>query len=257
MQVKIDPETGEQKVFLYTPSQKQKEDYESIRDIPFEDMSCKELHNIELGRISAQIAKQVIFQKIRSAESERNVRQMKQKLGKVINGVIKQVLRNEYIVEVRESEFQNVKFVLPKNKTTPSDFFRVGDPVQALFEKIQAGTREKSSFRFVLSRISSELLVQYMHSHIPEIHQGVIQIRAISRIPGVAAKVAVKSNDKRVDAVASCLGMRSVRIKALSELLGSEKIDILLWSDSLSQLVQKTCSLLNWCRELWCVKRKI
>jgi N utilization substance protein A len=188
-----------------------------------------EVESVEFGRIAAQTAKQVIVQKVREAERAQVVDAYMARVGELINGQVKRVTREAVIVDLGN----NAEAILPREDWVPRELFRVGDRVRALLKEIRPEARGP---QLVLTRTTSDVLIELFKIEVPEIADGVIEILAAARDPGSRAKIAVKTNDGRIDPVGACVGMRGSRVQAVSGELGGERIDIVLWDDNVAQL---------------------
>jgi N utilization substance protein A len=188
-----------------------------------------EVESVEFGRIAAQTAKQVIVQKVREAERAQVVDAYMGRVGELINGQVKRVTREAVIVDLGN----NAEAILPREDWVPRELFRVGDRVRALLKEIRPEARGP---QLVLTRTTSDVLIELFKIEVPEIADGVIEILAAARDPGSRAKIAVKTNDGRIDPVGACVGMRGSRVQAVSGELGGERIDIVLWDDNVAQL---------------------
>jgi len=194
------------------------------------DVHTEQVENIEFGRIAAQIAKQVIVQKVREAERAQVVEEYRDRMGSLINGTVKKVGRDNIIVDLGN----NAEALLPRDQLVGREIFRINDRVRALLWEIRP---ENKGPQLVLSRTAPEMLVELFRLEVPEIAEEVIEIRACARDAGSRAKIAVKTNDGRIDPVGACVGMRGSRVQAVSGELGNERIDIVLWDDNPAQLV--------------------
>lgn len=192
-------------------------------DIKVGDYLEKLLEPIEFGRIGAQAAKQVIFQKIRDAEREQTLNDFLEREDYLINGTIKRMERGNAIIESGKIEAE-----LPRDQMIPKENLRVGDRVRAYLYKVDRAARGP---QLKLSRISPEFLMKLFELEVPEIEEGLLEIKAATRDPGSRAKIAVKSNDQRVDPIGTCVGMRGSRVQAVISELAGERVDIVLWSD--------------------------
>ena len=187
------------------------------------------IENVEFGRIGAQTAKQVILQRIRDAEREQILTEFLQRKDSLVLGTIKRVERHGAIVEVGRLEA-----LLPRDQMIPRENFRNGDRVRALFLRVdQIGNRSQ----VVLTRISREFLLKLFELEVPEIEDGLLEIKEVSRDPGLRAKIAVKSNDTRIDPQGTCIGVSGSRVNAVTEELAGERIDVVLWSPETAQFV--------------------
>lgn len=186
--------------------------------------------SIEFGRIAAQTARQVIIQKVREAERHLIVDQYREKLGHLVNGTVKKVTRDFLIVDLGGK----ADALLSTAELLPQEMFRVNDRVRALLYEIAENPRGP---QLMLSRTRTEMLTELFTIEVPEIGENVIQIKAAAREPGVRAKIAVKTYDGRIDPIGACVGMRGSRVQAVSNELGGERVDIILWDDNPAQLV--------------------
>ena len=189
------------------------------------------MESIEFGRIAAQKAKQVIIQKVLEAERAQIVNAYKEKMGQLIMGTVKRVTRDFIVLDLGA----NAESLLPRNEMIPHEAVRVGDRVRAYLYDISADGGK--SPQILISRTRPEMLVELFKIEVPEIGEELIEIRAAARDPGSRAKIAVKTNDGRIDPVGACVGMRGSRVQAVSGELGGERIDIVLWDDNPAQLV--------------------
>lgn len=187
------------------------------------------LENVEFGRIGAQAAKQVILQKIRDAEREQILQEFLSRRDFMVNGVIKRMDRGNAIVECSKLEA-----LLPRDQMIPKENLRIGDKVRAYLIKTDRAGRGPS---LVLSRTAPEFLAKLFELEVPEIEQGLLEIKAAARDPGIRAKIAVKANDPRIDPQGTCIGVRGSRVQAVTNALAGERIDIVLWSPDQAQFV--------------------
>lgn len=194
------------------------------------DVYEEEIENVEFGRIAAQIAKQVIVQKVRDAERELVVVKYRNRIGELINGTVKKVTREHIIIDLGN----NVEGLLPREELVGREVFRVHDRVRAILQAIRTEGRGP---QLLFSRSCKEMLIALFHIEVPEVAEQVIEIRAAARDPGSRAKIAVKTNDGRIDPIGACVGMRGARVQAVSNDLDGERVDIVLWDDNPAQLV--------------------
>src|SRR5690606_14928092 len=194
------------------------------------DVHEEKVESVAFGRIGAQAAKQIIVQKVREAERAKIVDSYREKVGELVHGTVKKVTRDAVIVDLGN----NAEAVLPRDQLIGREMFRVGDRVRALLKEIRIENRGP---QLVLSRSCPEMLIELFRIEVPEIAEEVIEIKAAARDPGLRAKIAVKTNDGRIDPVGACVGMRGARVQAVSNELGGERIDIVLWHDNPAQLV--------------------
>ncbi len=186
--------------------------------------------SIEFGRIAAQTARHVIFQKIREAERQMVVEQFKAKIGQLVYGTVKKVTRDNIIVDLGGK----AEAFMPRSDMLPQEMFRPNDRVRAYLYEILDHARGP---QLLISRVRKEMLIELFRIEVPEIGENIIQIKAAAREPGNRAKIAVKTNDGRIDPVGACVGMRGARVQAVSSELGGERVDIILWDDNPAQLV--------------------
>lgn len=187
------------------------------------------LESIEFGRIGAQAAKQVILQKVREAEREQILEDFLARDEKLVTGVIKRMEKGNAIIEVGR-----IESLLPREQMIPKENLRVGDRVRAYLTRVERNMRGP---QLILSRIVPDFLVRLFELEVPEIEEGLLEIRAAARDPGLRSKIAVKSNDQRIDPVGTCVGMRGSRVQAVTGELAGERVDIVLWSMEPAQFV--------------------
>lgn len=189
----------------------------------------EQVESVGFGRIAAQTAKQVIVQKVREAERAQIVDAYRSKVGELVNGQVKKVNREAVIVDLGN----NAEAILPREEWIPRETFRMGDRLRALLKEVRPDARGP---QLALTRTSPEMLIELFKIEVPEIADGVIEILGAARDPGSRAKIAVKTNDGRIDPVGACVGMRGSRVQAVSGELSNERIDIVLWDDNVAQL---------------------
>lgn len=195
------------------------------------DLYEVQIENPDFGRIGAQTAKQIIVQKVRDAERAQVVGQYESRIGELIHGTAKKVTRDNIIIDLGN----NAEGLLPKDQLISRELVRVGDRVRAILHSIRPENRGP---QLMLSRTCPEMLIELFRIEVPEIAEEIIEIKGAARDPGSRAKIAVKTNDKRIDPVGACVGMRGARVQAVTaELGGNERIDIVLWDDNPAQLV--------------------
>ena len=198
-------------------------------DVQIGDYIEEELEPIDFGRIGAQAAKQVILQKIRDAEREQVLNDFLDRKEFLVSGSIKRMERGNAIIEVGRMEA-----VLPRDQQIPRENLRVGDRVKAFLLRIDRGARGP---QLVLSRTAPEFLMKLFELEVPEIEDGLLELKACARDPGLRAKIAVKSNDQRIDPIGTCVGLRGSRVTAVRNEIGGEQIDIIVWSSDPAQFV--------------------
>ncbi|HNL98284.1 MAG TPA: transcription termination factor NusA [Accumulibacter sp.] len=187
------------------------------------------LEPIDFGRIGAQAAKQVILQKIRDAEREQILADFLARKEHLVTGTIKRIERGNAIVETGKMEA-----LLPRDQMIPRENLRVGDRVKAYLQRIDRSARGP---QLILSRTAPEFIAKLFALEVPEVDDGLLEIKAAARDPGMRAKIAVKSNDQRVDPIGTCVGMRGMRVTAVTNELAGERVDIVLWSADPAQFV--------------------
>jgi N utilization substance protein A len=188
------------------------------------------MESIEFGRIAAQKAKQVIVQKVQEAERSQVANAYKERLGQLVNGVVKKVTRDYILLDLGN----NAEAMLPRTEMIPHEAVRMGDRIRAYLFEVRS---ELKGPQMVVSRTRGEMLVELFKIEVPEIGEELIEIKGAARDPGSRAKIAVKTNDGRIDPIGACVGMRGSRVQAVSSELGGERIDIVLWDDNPAQLV--------------------
>ena len=241
VRVEVDPATGEFKSFrrwqvvadelLEAPERQLTLEQACKRnpEIQLEQFIEDPLPAVEFGRIGAQAAKQVIVQKIRDAEREQILSDFLARDEQLVTGVIKRMERGSAIIESGR-----VEALLPRDQMIAKENLRPGDRVRACLWKVDRVSRGP---QIVLSRITPEFLIKLFELEVPELEDGLLEIKSAARDPGSRAKIAVKSNDPRIDPIGTCVGMRGSRVQAVTSELGGERIDIILWSADPAQFV--------------------
>ncbi len=202
---------------------------ELISDIEVGEYIEEALEPIEFGRIGAQAAKQAILQRVRDAEREQILNDFLERNEAIVSGTVKRMDKGDCIVETGKIEAR-----LPRSEMIPKENLRIGDRVRALVLRVDRGARGQ---QVILSRTSSEFIKQLFENEVPEIEQGLLEIKGAARDPGVRAKIAVVAYDKRIDPIGTCVGMRGSRVTAVRNELGGEQVDIVLWSEDPAQFV--------------------
>ncbi len=205
---------------------KKRDPHAKVGEYVFEPME-----SVEFGRIAAQKAKQVIIQKVLEAERAQIVNAYKEKIGQLIVGTVKKVTRDFIVLDLGN----NAESFLPRTEMIPHEAVRVGDRVRSYLYDIHSDGAKNP--QILVSRTRPEMLIELFKIEVPEIGEELIEIRAAARDPGSRAKIAVKTNDGRIDPIGACVGMRGSRVQAVSGELGGERIDIVLWDDNPAQLV--------------------
>ncbi|MGB5411948.1 MAG: transcription termination factor NusA, partial [Woeseiaceae bacterium] len=193
------------------------------------------MDSVEFGRIAAQTAKQVIVQKVREAEREQVVEEYKDRAGEMLSGLVKRVDRNGVYIDLGG----NAEGFVPREQMVPREPVRPQDRIKALLTEVRSEPRGPQLF---MTRTSPQFLVELFKIEVPEVGQGLIDILGSARDPGLRAKIAVKSNDSRIDAVGACVGMRGSRVQAVSNELAGERVDIILWDENSAQFVVNAMS---------------
>ena len=186
------------------------------------DFMSEPLPPIDFGRVAAMAAKQVITQKVREAERDRQYEDFKDRIGEIINGIIKRVEYGHVIVDLGKAEA-----IVRRDQQLPRENYRNGDRVRAYIMDVR---REPRGPQIFLSRSHPQFMAKLFEQEVPEVYDGVIEIKTVARDPGSRAKIGVMSNDSGIDPVGACVGMRGSRVQAVVNELGGEKIDIVPWS---------------------------
>jgi N utilization substance protein A len=200
------------------------------RGLKIGDVVEEQIPSIEFGRIAAQTAKQVIVQKIREAERALVVDAYKLRVGELLSGEVKKITRDGIIVDLGN----NAEGYLAREQMMTKENFRVKERVNSILYAVNA---EGRGAQLLLSRTCPEMLISLFHKEVPEIGEEIIEIKGAARDPGIRAKIAVKTNDHRIDPVGACVGMRGTRVQAVTAELGGERVDIVLWDDNTAQFV--------------------
>jgi N utilization substance protein A len=242
VRVSIDRETGEYESFrrwtlltddqaLDNPGSQMYADDERAegKNVSAESTFEDPLESVEFGRIGAQAAKQVILQKVREAEREQILDDFLARNEHMVTGAIKRMEKGNAVIEVGR-----IEALLPREQMIPKENLRVGDRVRAYLSRIERGGRGP---QLILSRIAPEFLTRLFELEVPEIEDGLLEIRGAARDPGLRSKIAVKANDQRLDPVGTCVGMRGSRVQAVTGELAGERVDIVLWSMEPAQFV--------------------
>jgi N utilization substance protein A len=188
------------------------------------------MESIEFGRIAAQTAKQVIVQKVRDAERAKIADAYEARLGELVSGTVKRVTREVVFLELPG----NAEAMIARENLIPKENIRVGDRVRAYLSEI---CRDARGPQLILTRTAPEMLIELFRIEVPEIAEGIIEIKGASRDPGARAKIAVRTSDGRIDPIGACVGMRGSRVQAVSGQLGGERVDIILWDPDPVKLV--------------------
>jgi len=202
---------------------------EQIEDIEVDDYIEETIESVDFGRRFAQDTKQVVLQRIRDAEREQILADFLERGDVLVTGTIKRMERGDAIVESGKIEAR-----LPRDQTIPKENLRIGDRVRAYILRIDRNARGP---QVILSRTAPEFIMKLFELEVPEIEQGLLLIKSAARDPGVRAKIAVFTSDKRIDPIGTCVGMRGSRVQSVTRELGGERVDIVLWSDDPAQFV--------------------
>ena len=239
IRAKIDTSTGDLRLWRVVEVVEQVEDYfkqvsltegqKLQKDAKIGDFIVDPLPNIEFGRIAAQASKQVIFQKVRDAERERQYEEFKDRAGEIIVGTVKRVEFGHVVVDLGRAEG-----IIRRDAQIPREVVRVGDRVRALILKVVRETRGPQIF---LSRAHPDFMKKLFAQEVPEIYDGIITIMAAARDPGSRAKIGVISRDSSIDPVGACVGMKGSRVQAVVQEMQGEKIDIIPWSPDTATFV--------------------
>jgi transcription termination/antitermination protein NusA len=243
VKVIIDPKTGEysaKRVWTVVAEDYEIENYHSELYI---DVALEKGHNVsvgdiieedvtvaEFGRISAQAAKQIIIQKVRSAERKKVIEQFKDKIGKLVYGSVKRVTREFIILDIGD----DAEAIIYRSDLLPREVFRINDNMRACLVEID---EEAKGHQLILSRIDKRMLTALFELEVPEISEELIEIVDVARDPGARSKIAVKTNDGRIDPIGACVGMRGARVQSITNELQGERVDIILWDSNPAQYV--------------------
>jgi transcription termination/antitermination protein NusA len=239
IRAKLDPVSGDLRLWRVVEVVEEVDDY--FKQVNLEDAQKLQkgaalgdfivdpLPPIEFGRIAAQAAKQVIFQKVRDAERERQYEEFKDRTGEIITGVVKRVEFGHVVVDLGRAEG-----VIRRDQQIPREILRVGDRTRSLISNVR---RENRGPQIFLSRAHPDFMRKLFAQEVPEIYDGIIEIKAAARDPGSRAKIGVLSHDSSIDPVGACVGMKGSRVQAVVQELQGEKIDIIPWSEDLATFV--------------------
>ena len=236
--VEIDRETGEYSTHRnWLVFDKDDEEFHHETHISKEDSNSEigdthsvKQENVTFGRIETQAARQVMLQKVREAEREKIVEQFRSQSNKLVSGSVKRVTRDNIIVDITHE----AEALLPRDKLMPGEIYKINDRIRAVLQIVEVEGRGP---QLMLNRSCPEMVTELFNIEVPEINEDVIEIRGIARDAGSRSKIAVKTNDGRIDPVGACVGMRGSRVQAVSSELGNERIDIIIYDDNPAQLV--------------------
>ena len=236
--VKIDRDTGEYSTYRnWIVFDKEDKEFHHETHVTSDDSKLKigetytlEQDNITFGRIETQAARQVMLQKVREAERQKVVDQFKSQNNKLVSGSVKRVTRDNIIVDISPE----AEALLPRDRLMPGEIYKINDRIRAI---LQITEIEGRGPQLLLNRSCPEMVTELFSIEVPEINEDVIEIRGVARDAGSRSKIAVKTNDGRIDPVGACVGMRGSRVQAVSSELGNERIDIIIYDDNPAQLV--------------------
>ncbi len=236
IRVNINRETGDIKLNSYLRVVNEYSDEEQAReillteakkikkDVKVDEYIVKELPPLELGRVAAQNAKGVIIQKVREADKSKQYEEYKDKVGEIAIGIVKRTEFGNLIIDLGKSEA-----IIKREELIPRETFKNGDRVRAYIYDVK---NDLKGYQVFLSRTHPQFLSKLFHQEVPEIYEGVIEVKSVARDPGSRAKISVYTKDSTIDPVGACVGMRGSRVQAVVNELQGEKIDIVTWSDS-------------------------
>ena len=236
--VKIDRDTGEYSTHRnWIVFDKDNEEFHHETHVTSDDSGLElggtftvQQDNVVFGRIETQAARQVMLQKVREAEREKVVEQFRSQNNKLVSGSVKRVTRDNIIVDIT----YEAEALLPRDKLMPGEIYKINDRIRAILQIVEVEGRGP---QLMLNRSCPEMVTELFSIEVPEINEDVIEIRGVARDAGSRSKIAVKTNDGRIDPVGACVGMRGSRVQAVSSELGNERIDIIIYDDNPAQLV--------------------
>ena len=199
-------------------------------DMELGEIFSKQQDNVKFGRIETQAARQVMLQKVREAERKKIVEQFRSQHNKLVSGSVKRVTRDNIIVDITHE----AEALLPRDRLMPGEIYKINDRIRAILQIVEVEGRGP---QLLLNRSCPEMITELFSIEVPEINEDVIEIRSVARDAGSRSKIAVKTNDGRIDPVGACVGMRGSRVQAVSSELGNERIDIIIYDDNPAQLV--------------------
>lgn len=214
-----------------------KEAQKKDKSLEVGDLYSVESENVAMDRVAVQLARQVIFRQVRDAERAQVLDEYSDRVGELLNGTIDRVTRDGYIVLLKDK----VESLLPHNELSGDERFRSGESLRAILKNIDTETRGMRP-QLVLSRSDDKMLLELFKLEVPEVSEHIIEILSVAREPGSRSKIAVKTNDGRIDPVGVCVGMRGARVSAVTNQLNGERVDIILWDDNLYKMVSNALS---------------
>jgi transcription termination/antitermination protein NusA len=203
---------------------------ERKKDAQIGDVILEPVASVDFGRIAAQTAKQVIMQRLRTAKRDQTAEEFRARIGELVAGTVKKVTRENVIIELGN----NAEALLRRSDMLPREIVRIGDRVRAYLQDVRPELRGP---QLVVSRTCPEMLIELFKIEVPEIGDGLIELKGAARDPGSRAKISVLAKDNRIDPVGACVGMRGSRVQAVSGELGGERVDIVLWNEDAAQYV--------------------
>ena len=236
IRVNINRDTGDIKLESYLKVVEKHSEEEQAREIlhsdaikikktiKIDEYIIKELPPLELGRVAAQNAKGVIIQKVREADKTKQYEEYKDKVGEIAVGIVKRVEFGNFIIDLGKSEA-----IIKREELIPRETFKNGDRVRSYIYDVKSDLK---GYQVFLSRTHPQFLAKLFHQEVPEIYEGVIEVKSVARDPGSRAKISVFTQDSTIDPVGACVGMRGSRVQAVVNELQGEKIDIVTWSDN-------------------------
>lgn len=244
VRIVLDPKTGQTETFRYWEVIADNEEIDNP-DLQLHEIEVKErdatltagsvfeepLESVAFGRIDVQMFRQIVAQKMRAAEREEEVKRYQSQIGQLISSEVLRIDRNKRLILV---SLNGVEAALPMSELLPRDSFRKGDRFKCYVYDVHYEQRGPQIF---LSRIRPEMLIELFKLEVPEVSEQVIEIKSAARDPGLRAKIAVKTNDGRIDPVGACVGIRGARVQAVSNELGGERVDIVVWDENPAQFV--------------------
>lgn len=243
VRVSVDRQTGSYDTFRrWEVVADDAEEFEPARQVRLSDAQARDpalaegdfieepMESVEFGRIAAQAAKQVIVQKVREAERAQIVEAYAPRIGELVSGMVKRMERGNVILDLGVG----VEAIIPRDEVIPREPMRPGDRVRGYLKDVRPEARGPQLF---VSRTAPQLLIELFSLEVPEVGQGLIELKGAARDPGLRAKIAVQAKDKRIDPVGACVGMRGSRVQSVSNELAGERIDIVLWDENPAQFV--------------------
>lgn len=206
-------------------------------DMQAGDFHETEIKNITLDRIAVQHARQIIYRHLRQAERLQVIEEYSDKQGELINGIVDRLSRDGYVVLLKDK----VEAILPYNLMVGEERFRAGDQVRAILQSLDTETKNYYP-QLILSRIDDKMLLELFKLEVPEVSEHIIEILSVARVAGSRSKIAVKTNDGRIDPVGVCVGMRGARVSAVTNQINGERVDIILWDDDPEKFVSNALS---------------